>query len=241
MKNWNKLADKYEGLQIREDSLDTLVEFPIQRKLVGNVEGKRILDLACGSGRKALQLAHEGAAYVLGIDISESFISSWDHREKPAHLAFVQGDISRLRDVPELRDQQFDKVLLFQALTYSTNIPGTMADIRALLPPGGQLVLTTVHPFRFVVEKQDRLGAAPGDAYRDESFYSFPTIWDPTVTLSHATPMFSTVVNAIIKNGFSIDQVIEPDLSDAQKKKYSHKAQWMAKYFGIIAYDCHAV
>lgn len=241
MNVWDNLADKYEGLQIREDSLDTLVEFPIQRELIGDMQGKRILDLACGSGRKALTLAHEGAANVVGIDISQNFILKWKTQKKPDNLEFYQGDISNLSDIVVLQGQKFDIVLCFQALGYSTNLKGTISAIRDFLNVGGRFILTTAHPFKFVVEKQERDKIKPGEAYRDESSYCFPSMWDNSVAISHATPMISTVINAIVSNKFSIDRVLEPDMSEDQKQRFPHKAEWMNKYFGIIAYSCSAI
>ena len=241
MNDWNNLADKYEDLQIREDSLDTLVDFPVQRELIGDVQGKRILDLACGSGRKALTLAQEGAAKVVGIDKSQNFISKWKTRETPENLEFYQGDISNLSDIVVLKGEKFDMVLCFQALTFSTNLKGTISAIRGFLNVGGRFILTNAHPFRFVVEKQERHGIKPGEAYRDESNYCYPSMWDNSVTISHTTPMLSTVINAIIRNKFSIERVLEPDMSEEQKQRFPHKAEWMNNYFGIIAYSCSAI
>lgn len=51
---WKGLADSYENARTKPDSFDVLMEFPAQLELIGDVAGKRVLDLACGSGAKAI-------------------------------------------------------------------------------------------------------------------------------------------------------------------------------------------
>ena len=114
--SWEDLSAKYEAASVRADSLDTLLDWPAQLRAVGDVVGKRILDIGCGSGRKALHFALAGAAQVTGVDISESFVSQWKSREMPPNLRFCVGDLSRLSEVEALAGQQFDTAVCFQAI-----------------------------------------------------------------------------------------------------------------------------
>src|SRR5687768_16103562 len=114
--SWEILANTYEAQSIREDSLDALLDYPAQRRALGDVRGRSILDLGCGSGRKALEWALEGAERVVGVDISSQFVEAWNGREKPNNLIFCQGDLSSLDDVAAITDERFDIVTCFQAL-----------------------------------------------------------------------------------------------------------------------------
>lgn len=239
--SWESLANTYEEFSVKEDSFDTLLDYPAQLKAVGNVEGKRILDLGCGSGIKAFSFAISGAKKVVGIDISASFINAWNKREKPSNLFFYQGDLSLLKEVQEIANEKFDLVTCFQAVGYSSNLNSTMLFIRSHLDLGGRFVLTTTHPLRFAIEKYEREGVPPGEAYRDESLYSYPSTWDKTIIVSHRTPMISTYINTLLSNGFRLDSMREPDLTKEQKEKYPHKAKWLAKYVGIIVYELTAI
>lgn len=49
---WNALAPDYEKVRARRDSLDHLVEWPVQREMLGDVQGLSVLDLGCGNGGK---------------------------------------------------------------------------------------------------------------------------------------------------------------------------------------------
>lgn len=240
--NWESLAKTYENFSLKEDSLDTLLDYPAQLKAVGDVKGKRILDLGCGSGRKAFNFAISGAKKVVGIDISSSFINAWNHREKPSNLVFYQGDLSSLEEVKEIANEKFDMVTCFQAMGYSLNLNSTILFIRSHLNLGGRFVLTTAHPFRYAIEINERQGIPIGDAYRDDSLYSYPSNWDKNIIVSHTKPMISTVISTLLANGFRLDSMKEPDLTNEQKEKYPYKADLLAKkYIGTIVYELTAI
>lgn len=238
---WDRLANSYETAQTREDSLDTLVEYPAQREAMGSIQGLRILDIACGSGRKALDWAVNGAREVYAFDISRRFIDAWNERNKPSNLKVFQADLSQLGRIRELQGERFDLITSFQAVGYPADLQRAYVRIRRLLNNGGRFVLSTAHPFRFVIEKMERQGMPPAEAYRSEGDYSYPSTWDTSVSVTHGTPMISTRVNALLGAGFALERILEPDLTPAQRNKYPHKKDWMDKYFGIIIYVARAV
>jgi SAM-dependent methyltransferase len=71
---WQTLSSGFEQARAREDSLDRLVEWPAERALLGDVTGLAVLDAGCGNGAKVAQLADDGAAGSVGVDISGNFI-----------------------------------------------------------------------------------------------------------------------------------------------------------------------
>src|SRR5690348_10644980 len=72
---WQTLSSGFEQARAREDSLDRLVEWPAQRALLGDVTGLAVLDAGCGNGAKIAQLATDGTAAAVGVDISGNFIT----------------------------------------------------------------------------------------------------------------------------------------------------------------------
>jgi hypothetical protein len=113
--------------------------------------------------------------------------------------------------------------------------------IRNLTRPGGRFVLTTAHPFRFVVEKMERLDLQPAVAYRDQAPYSYPSTWDDAIVVSHSTPTLSCYINSFIGSGFRLDRFSEPDLSPEHRQAFPTKAAWMDRYFGIVVYEATAL
>ena len=49
--SWEKMSDEYETSRKKEDSLDTLVEWPAQKSIIGNVEGKSSTFRTTNEGR----------------------------------------------------------------------------------------------------------------------------------------------------------------------------------------------
>lgn len=79
------------------NEVDTLV------RLAGLEPGQRALDVGCGPGRHAHELARRGIE-VVGVDISETFVEL-AHRDAPPGASFRRGDARRL-DI----DGEFDLV-----------------------------------------------------------------------------------------------------------------------------------
>lgn len=105
--------------------------------------GSRVLDLACGPGRHAAQLALCGAQ-VVGFDLSMPLLSRAMHRLPPPRL-LVRGD---MRALP-FRDGTFDLVAnLFTSFGYFSDDSQHASVLRAAaaaLRPGGHLVLDYFH------------------------------------------------------------------------------------------------
>ena len=134
------LAQGYEAARTWPDSFDVLMEFTAQLNLIGEVDGKRVLDLACGSGAKVVHLARQGAREVVGVDISETFVRDAARLEPPPATRFLRGDISRLDEIEGLSGR-FDVVLLLNALGYADDELVTLRAIRALIEDDGAFIL----------------------------------------------------------------------------------------------------
>jgi SAM-dependent methyltransferase len=92
--------------------LDGAPEWPALRALLPDVRGKRVVDLGCGFGWASRWMRDQGAASVLGLDVSQNMIAR--ARQDTADLA-VDYEIADL-DTLSLPDQAFD--LAFSSLTF---------------------------------------------------------------------------------------------------------------------------
>jgi len=230
---WDALAGSYEIARTKPDSFDVLMEFPAQLSLIGDVADKRILDLACGSGAKAIHLAGHGAREVVGIDISKTFIDDVVRRQPASNARFLRGDISRLYEIEGLTGQ-FDIVLLLNALGYADDELVTLRAIRRLVKDDGVFVLARAHPLRFAVERAESTGVALGAAYHDQSAFSYTSTWDGRTTLTHRAATFGDTVNCLVDAGFWVDRVVEPTLTEEQRRQFPHKQAWMDRYAGTL-------
>lgn len=95
--------------------------------------GRRVLDLACGSGIVARALPEEDR--VVGADAWDEMVTL-ARRASPARMAWTVADFHRL----PFRDGAFDAVLCQQALQFADEPGAVRAEARRVLRPGGHAV-----------------------------------------------------------------------------------------------------
>ena len=105
---------------------------------LGLVPGQRILDVGCGPGRHAHELARRGLE-VVGIDISESFVAL-AREGAPGGASFVHGDARTMEF-----DAEFDAALSLCQGAFG--LAGARGSTRRLSTPTGRF--WNVSPRRF--------------------------------------------------------------------------------------------
>lgn len=112
------------------------------------VEGKDVLDIACGEGYGSAMLSRS-ARTVLGVDIADATIQ---HAIAKYHdvrgLGFKQGDASRI----PLPDDCVDVVISFETIEHHDRHAEMLSEIRRVLRPDGLLVISS--PNRTVYSEQ---------------------------------------------------------------------------------------
>jgi len=95
---YNEIADGHEQATKRE--LRKYTSDYSWAKLLGDLKGKRALDLACGEGISSRLLRDLGADEVVGVDISEKLINKAATEEKRINpdrpIEYIVGDIANL-------------------------------------------------------------------------------------------------------------------------------------------------
>ncbi len=228
---WLELAPDYERARSREDSLDRLVEWPAQRDLLGDVTGRSVLDVGCGSGAKLAELAGDGATASVGVDISGNFLSA----QQPG-LEFIQGDLCELDSIPRLAGRMFDRILFLQSFGYAKDPVRTLQAARAMLADGGFILLTKTQPIRYAIERAEQNGTSLGEEYFSSAPFSYLSGWNDQITLTKRPYTISDLINVFSAAGLWIETAIEPQLSGDARRRYPHKRAWMDKYLGILIF-----
>jgi len=198
----------YSRLRRSVEGLDGAPEWPAVRALFPNLSGLRVLDLGCGFGWFCRWARRQGAAHVLGIDVSERMLAHGRAATDDPAITYTRADMEHL----ELQLVSFDLVYSSLALHYIGNLSGLMSQAYRSLVPGGALVFSVEHPIFTAPSEPNWLSDAAGrktwpvDRYLDEGPRS--TDWlAKGVIKQHRT--LATYINMLIRSGFVISHVEE--------------------------------
>lgn len=120
--------------------------FPEERELLGDLRGQRVVHLQCNAGQDTLSLKQEGAAFVTGVDISDTAIDLARALSAASGLGaeFVRSDVY---DWLEQTDERFDVAFSsYGALIWLSDLGAWARGVARVLGPGGRLVVVDFHP-----------------------------------------------------------------------------------------------
>ena len=136
---YDRWAPTYEG----EPNPLIRVEEPLTLALIGEVQGQRVLDVGCGTGRYCALLAQRGAA-VTGVDPSPGMLEQARRKISPScQFDLYHGTLAEAGFAGE----QFDLVVSALALSHLPALEPVLRASARVLKPGGRMVISDIHPF----------------------------------------------------------------------------------------------
>ncbi len=97
----------------------------------------RVLDVGCGEGHFASMLLRAGAS-VVGVDVAEEPLRRARERDPALELQLVDAD-----GPWPIEDASFDAVWAGETIEHVHDTAGWLSEVRRVLRPGGQLLLST--------------------------------------------------------------------------------------------------
>jgi 2-polyprenyl-3-methyl-5-hydroxy-6-metoxy-1,4-benzoquinol methylase len=124
------------GMPLHRSELYTFAQ------LIGDVQGKSVLDLGCGEGFYTRRLRQLGAARVVGADISEEMVALAQQAEAlaPLGIDYMVADVRTAGRIVEFGGE-FDLVVSFFMLNHAVDRADLLSmceGIAANLKPGGR-------------------------------------------------------------------------------------------------------
>jgi len=113
--------------------------------------GKRVLEIGCGIGTDTINFARAGAE-VTAVDLSEKSLELARKRAELFglnNITFIQADVEQLTRTMTAKD--FDLVYSFGVIHHTPNPEIGLAQMAALLRPGGTLKLMVYHRYSWKV------------------------------------------------------------------------------------------
>ncbi|MFI5831953.1 class I SAM-dependent methyltransferase [Streptomyces sp. NPDC051578] len=189
--------------------------------LLGDVNGRDVLDAGCGPGLYLSELAARRAR-VVGIDQSTDMVRLASARLGP-HAEVRQHDLTQ--PLTWADDASFDIVLLVLVLHYLPDRIRTLRELARVLRPGGQLIISTSHP------TADWL--ASGGSYF--TCGSIEEIWTNGMTHRYWHQPLQAWLDEFTAAGLTLDRLVEhqpvPSMAHhhpAEHEKLTHQPGFMA-------------
>jgi len=201
---YDQIADFYEqrsGKTVSDPATAALLD------LAGDVGGLRLLEVACGPGRVARELARRGAC-LTGLDISAALLAKARAREaaEPLGISYLHADVT-VSGV--LGGQIFDGVACNYGLSDIDDLDGVLGNVAGALRPGGWFVFSLLHPCFPGWDSDAPSSWPPGQGYYREGWWlASNTGYRGRVGASHR--MISTYLNCLTGHGLVLDQAAEP-------------------------------
>lgn len=201
----------FEGYSQLGRSLEGLAgaaEWPALRALLPDLRGLRVVDLGCGFGWFCRWAGGQGAAQVLGLDVSERMLARAKASTSDAAITYERADLER----PDLPEACFDLAYSSLVLHYIEDAARLLAEIHRALVPGGLFVFSTEHPIYtaptnpgWLIDAEGRK-TWPVDRYLVEGPRT--TDWLAKGVVKHHRTI-GTILNLLIRSGFAIAHVEE--------------------------------
>lgn len=198
----------YSQLPRSIHGLDGAPEWDSLRRLLPPLRGRQVLDLGCGFGWFCRWAAGQGAARVLGVEISERMLARARAQTPDPAVTYLKADLERFEPEAEAFDLAYSSL----AFHYLTDLAGLLRRVHAGLRPGGALVCSVEHPIMTAPRHQEWASDASGlptwplGAYLDEG--PRRTNWlAEGVIKQHRT--IETYLSLLLKAGFRLTHIEE--------------------------------
>jgi SAM-dependent methyltransferase len=178
---------------------------PPMMDLLGDIEGRRVLDAGCGEGYLARALAARGAR-VTGIDLSQRLIALARAKDPDGGIDYQAADLSQ--PLPAVAGQ-FDAAASYLVLSDVLDYRGFAATLAASLAPGGRLVLALNNPYSAVTDRHVT------DYFDSDAVSRYRGLWEIGIRACYRHRTLENYLDAFQAGGLRLAKLADvPTLAD---------------------------
>ncbi|MBT2693807.1 class I SAM-dependent methyltransferase [Bacillus sp. ISL-55] len=200
-KSWDEVAPRFYGRTALPEYGPFAPE-ETELNMFGNISGKKVFDIGCGSGHSLMYMNDNGAAELWGLDLSHSQISAAKELLKDTKVQLFQ---SPMELDPGLPHSYFDIVYSIFALGWTTNLEQTLKNVHLYLKPGGTFIFSWEHPLYSRIQNTED-GLSFNKSYHEEGPYDHQAWNHPAIMQQYKV---STYINSLVATGFKIVKMVE--------------------------------
>jgi ubiquinone/menaquinone biosynthesis C-methylase UbiE len=220
-REWDRYADEYQATHGEFLGDVAFVWCPegvdeAEAGLLGDVTGRRVLEVGCGAAQCARWLGTRGARPV-GLDISERQLQHARRIDEDSGLrvAVVAGTATAL----PFADGSFEVVFsAFGALQFVQDAGRAVEEAARVLRPGGTFAFSVTHPVRWCLpDDPTREGLVVTSSYWDRTPYvEEDDAGDATYVEHHRT--LGDWVGLLARAGLTLSGLVEPEWPEGHER-----------------------
>lgn len=210
-KGWDKSATRFYGSTALPE-YGPLAQTEESLGLLGDVSGKRILEIGCGSGHSLAYLSQHGAGELWGLDLSTTQIE-FARSLLAAQNVNARLFVSPMEENPGLPLDYFDLILSIYGIGWTVNLTQTLALVHSYLKPGGTFMFSGEHPIYSCIEYENNDYAVKRSYHEDHA--AVHASWGGVEIVIQQRKL-STFINTAVMTGFQIERLIEAEFDPAR-------------------------
>lgn len=207
--------------------------------LDGGVAGKKVLCLAAGGGRQAIQYAEAGGIVTV-VDISPAMLEL-DRKvaaERGLDVRIVEASMDDLATLP---DGSFDFVIQPVSTCYVPDIQKVYAEVARVMKAGG--IYSSQHKQPGSLQADVKLSASGRGYEVQEMYYRATPLPEVTGSIHRESGTieylhrWEQLIGGLCRAGFVVEDVIEPNHADdkAEPGSFGHRSRYVPPYILIKA------
>lgn len=205
---WDRFSAEYQrnaGLPTDVAHYGPDIPTEADLRLLGNLKGKRVLELGCGAAQCSIAFAKAGAT-AIGVDFSAEQLA---HARRLCEQEEVKVDL-RLGDMADLaflRADSVDVAFSAYAFDYVEDLGRVFRQVHRVLKVGAPMVFSLTHPAYFVAD-ENTAPPVPVRSYFDRSPERFE--WGG-VDFTAYPHTFANLYMGLVRASYRVDLVLEPE------------------------------
>lgn len=214
---WDKISDNYQkkgGIPTDDVYWGDFVATESQLKILGDVRGKRVLEIACGGAQNSIALSKWGAR-AFGVDLSRRQILYGRKlvRKEASEVGLLVCNMEKL----PFKDESFDAVTTAVSLLYAPDMNSVVAEANRVLVENGYFAFSTAHPFAEgkLVKYRGKKAVALRDYFKRRVVRWIDKLPNGSRVNMHSYyRTLQDYFDALTRNGFIVEQYVELERLD---------------------------
>ena len=200
--------------------------------LLGDLKGKRVLELGCGAAQCSIAFAKQGAT-ALGVDFSAEQLA---HARRLAEEEGVRVELHQadLADLAFVRAESVDLVFSAYALGFVDDLSRVFRQVHRVLKPSAPFVFSLPHPAYDMIDDDADVPLLVRRSYFDQSPIDYE--WN-SIGFTDYHHTIGDLYMALVRASYRVDVILEPEPSHSGPRSmhWHDSFQWVPRTLVVRA------